>query len=314
MRRCCLLLAVVAGTTIGIACASTPPKVASLSLSSSGSLTPAPGKAVTLSVRAVMDDGTSIDVTGSAVCTLDAKDPPGTLQGNIFTATKFGFTNVVCTFSGVTVALGITVPAPLKIPITDIQKGVLPQGAEVLVDAVVFGLEKDGIYTNFWAQDPGGGPYSGIHFRDARTPPAGDGGTLAPPAAEGDTVLVHGKYAERSGHSDVSFDTVTVTGTAAPVAAPLRTGEVDAAIWDGCLIAVTNVTVVNPAFDSYTWQIADAMDPSNTLLVETLLYSAAPAAGQRFASINGPLYVLQPKNGGALEVAVAPRRAGDLVP
>ena len=267
MRRCCLLLAVVAGMTIGIACASTPPKVASLSLSSSGSLTPAPGKAVTLSVRAVMDDGTSIDVTGSAVCTLDAKDPPGTLQGNIFTATKFGFTNVVCTFSGVTGALGITVPAPLKIPITDIQKGVLPQG-----------------------------------------------GTLAPPAAEGDTVLVHGKYAERSGHSDVSFDTVTVTGTAAPVAAPLRTGEVDAAIWDGCLIAVTNVTVVNPAFDSYTWQVADAMDPSKTLLVETLLYSAAPAAGQRFSSINGPLYVLQPKNGGALEVAVAPRRAGDLVP
>ena len=155
MRRCCLLLAVVAGTTVGFACASTPPKVASLSLSSTGSLTPAPGRAVSLSVRAVMDDGTSIDFTGSSVCTLDAKDPPGTLQGNIFTATKFGFTNVVCTFSGATGALGITVPAPLKISIKDIQKGVLPQGAEVLVDAVVFGLEQDGSYTNFWAQDPG---------------------------------------------------------------------------------------------------------------------------------------------------------------
>ena len=313
MRRCCLLLAVVAGTTIGVACASSPPKVASLSLSSSGSLTPAPGQAVTLSVRAVMDDGTSIDVTGSAVCTLDAKDPPGTLQGNVFTATKFGFTNVVCTFSGVTGALGVTVPAPLKIPITDIQKGVLPQGAEVLVEAVVFGLETEGSYTNFWAQDPGGGPYSGIHFRDARTP-SGDGGLLAPPAAEGDTVLIHGKYAERSGRSSVSFDTVTVTGTGMPVAAPLRVGEVDPAVWDGCLIAVTNVTVVNPEFDSYTWQIGDAMDPSKTLLVETLLYSATPTAGQRFSSINGPLYLLQPKNGGPLEVAVAPRRAGDLVP
>ena len=313
MRRGCLLLAALA-LYPAHGCGGPPPSVASLSLSSSSSLTPAPGKTVTLSVRAVMDDGTSIDVTGSTSCSLDAKDPPGTLQANIFTATKFGFTNVVCSFAGVTGALGITVPAPLKIPIADIQKGVLPQGAEVQVEAVVFGLEPDGQYTNFWAQDPGGGPYSGIHFRDARALPAGDAGTIAPAAREGDAVLVHGKYTERSGHSDVSFDTVTVTGTAMPVPNVLRVREVDAAVWDGCLVSIPNVTVVNPAFDAYTWQVADATDPNAKLLIETLLFSASPSAGQKFSSIIGPLYVLQPKNGGALEVAVAPRRASDLVP
>ena len=50
------------------------------------------------------------------------------------------------------------------------------------------------------------------------------------------------------------------------------------------------------------------------LLVETLLYPLTPTQGQVYGAIVGPLYVLQPKSGGALEVAIAPRRATDLTP
>jgi hypothetical protein len=306
-------LALAGGVVAASSCADEPTGVGHLNIASADPLTPAAGETVTITVRAVMLDGTSIDVTDRAVCALDAKDPPGTFAGRVFTAAKSGTANVVCTFAGASGSLGITVPGPQQVTVASVQKGTYPQGSVLELAVVVFGIDPDAQYTNFWAQDPGGGPMSGIYFRDVRKLVADAGATPAP-VAEGDTVTVSGAYAERDGRSIINWTAVSRSGTAKPKADIVALSAIDPATWDGCLVEVDDVVVVNPAFDAYTWQVSEARDPTAgaKLLVETLLYALTPPQGQVYGAIVGPLYVLQPKSGGSLEVAIAPRRATDL--
>lgn len=309
------VLVLALGLTAVPSCTSEETGVGHLNIASADSLTPAPGQTVTITVRAIMLDGTSIDVTDRATCSLDSADPPGTFAGRVFTAAKSGTANVVCQFSQATGSMGITVPGPQQVTVANVQKGLYPQSSVIQLSVVVFGIDPDKQYTNFWGQDPGGGPMSGIYFRDVRTI-AADAGATTPPVAEGDTVLVSGAYAEREGRSVINWTSVSKTGTATPKADVVPIAAVDQVIWDGCLIELDNVVVVNPAFDSYTWQVADASNPTagGKLQVETLLYNTTPTQGQAYASIVGPLYVLAPKAGGPLEVAITPRRDTDLTP
>ena len=308
-------LALAGGVVVASSCADEPTGVGHLNIASADPLTPAAGQTVTITVRAVMLDGTSIDVTDRAVCALDAKDPPGTFAGRVFTAAKSGTANVVCTFAGASGSLGITVPGPQQVTVASVQKGTYPQGSVLELAVVVFGIDRDKQYTNFWAQDPGGGPMSGIYFRDVRKL-AADAGATPAPVAEGDTVTVSGAYAEREGRSVINWTAVSKSGSATPKADIVALSAIEPATWDGCLVEVDDVVVVNPAFDAYTWQVSEATNPTAgaKLLVETLLYPLTPTQGQVYGAIVGPLYVLQPKSGGALEVAIAPRRATDLTP
>jgi hypothetical protein len=308
-------LTLAAGVLAASSCADEPTGVGHLNIASSDPLTPAAGETVTITVRAVMLDGTSIDVTDRAACALDAADPPGTFAGRVFTAVRSGTVNVVCTFAAASGSLGITVPGPQHVTVASVQKGLYPQSSVLELSVVVFGIDPDKQYTNFWGQDPNGGPMSGIYFRDVRAL-AADAGATAAPVSEGDTVTVSGAYAERDGRSVINWTAVSKSGTAKPTVDAVPLAAIDAATWDGCLVEVDDVVVVNPALDAYTWQVAEASNPTSgaRLQVETLLYPLTPTQGQVYGAIVGPLYVLQPKSGGALEVAITPRRAADLTP
>ncbi len=284
---------------------------ASLSLSSPDSLTPAVGDQVHIVVRAVFDDGSSEDVTDTATCVLSGGMPPGTLVGAVFTATGPGTTDVECTWEMIHGSMGITIDGRRTVKAADIQRGQIQIGTVVDLDLVVYAIEPDHGYTDLYAQDAGGGKYSGIYLRDRRTLTATEMGV--PPAKPGDVVHVSGTYRERHGRSIVEFDAVVVKGTATPTAEALRIADVDPAIWDGCFIRLSNVVVTNPMVDAYTWQIAQANAPTPTLLVETLLFDAAPSAGQKYAVIAGPLYIDQPQAAAPTEVAIAPRSADDLM-
>lgn len=298
-------------------CSGSDASLATLSIASADSLTPAPGQTVTLTVRAVMTDGTSIDVSDRVDCRLTAQNPPGSLAGLVFTAARSGTTDVVCAFNGKMGTIGITVPGALHVTAAQIQRGTIDPNTKIEVSAIVFALDPDGKYTNFWAQDPGAGPSSGIYFRDVRKLAADagvpDAGVDARPVAEGDVVTVTGTYIERLGRSVVSWESFTKTGSDVPKPDVVALAMVDPAIWDGCFIETRDVVVTNAAVDAYTWQIGDAASPGGaTLLVETLLYAVRPTMGDHFAAIRGPLYVQNIGDAGAREVAIAPRRAEDL--
>lgn len=309
--------AITPGALLG--CSGSDASLARLSVASADSLTPAPGQTVTLTVRAVMTDGTSINVSDRAACTLTAPNPPGALQGLVFTAARSGTTDVLCTFNGASGSLGITVPGARHVTAADVQRGTIDPNTKVEISALVFAIDPDSKYTNFWAQDPGAGPHSGIYFRDVRKlgadAGAPDAGGDARPVAEGDVVTVTGTYVERLGRSVISWDSLTKTGTDTPKPDVVPLATVDAATWDGCFIEVRDVVVTNPAVDPYTWQIGDAASPNGaTLLVETLLFAATPTLGARYAAVRGPLYVQNVGDAGRLEVAIAPRRAADVQP
>ena len=313
-------VALAAALTLGGCARNSDGGIATLSVTSTDNLSPKVGETVALTVRAIMGDGTSADVTDRADCGLGGQDPPGTLEGKVFTATKPGTTDVACAFQGATGTLGITVPGSLRTTVAKVQAGDHQEGTQVELRAVVFGVDPEKQYQNFWAQDEGGGPRSGIYFRDVRDLAPVDGGApdagalLAETFAEGDVVEVVGTYAERNGRSVVNWTRASKVGNAAPKATDVPLVAIDAATWDGCLVRVADVVVTEATLDVDYWQVASAAKPDDAkVLIDTLLHDPGPTKGQRFKSIVGVVYPSAPRTGGALKVAIAPRGPGDLV-
>jgi hypothetical protein len=287
--------------------------IVSLSVTSSDPLTPAIGKTVTFTVRAISGDGTSTDVSDRASCGLSSQAPPGRLEGRVFTAERPGTTDIVCTFSEARGSLGITVPGQLRTTVAKIQKGELAPNTEVELSAIVFKVEKDGRYTNFYAQDQGGGPYSGIYFFDARTPPEDENQDLPAPAAEGDVVTIKGRYLERDGRSIVRYETVTKTGTGKPTAIVVPIAQLDPKVYDGCLVGLENLRVTNAAVDSTTFEVTDAAEPpTGKALVDTYDYDPQVKKDARVTRLFGPLYLKQ-RGTDPLRVAVSLRNETDIV-
>ena len=283
-----------------------------LSLSSTDSLTPAVGATVHVVIHAVLTDSSSVDVTEDAACTLSGGAPPGTLLGTVFTATGAGTTDIQCTWSGAAGSIAITVAGARPVTALEVQRGDIQVGTAVALEGVVFAVEPDRDFTDLYVQDPGGGARSGIYLRDLRTLAPAEVGVA--PAAIGDKVRVTGTYVERRGRSILEFTTIELIGTGTPVASVLAIADVDPTLWDGCFISIADVVVTNPMVDAYTWQIAPAATPTGpTLLVETLLYDAPRAADDHIQLLRGPLYLDAATPGAALEVAIMPRTAADVV-
>ncbi len=287
--------------------------VIGLSVAAAGSTNPRVGDVVSLVVRAIYEDGSSIDVTEKASCELTGASPPGSLVGTVFTATLAGPTEIVCRFAGETGTLALTVGGVRPTSIVALQRGEVTPDTEVEIEAVVYALDPEddadlNRYLNFYAQDAGGGPHSGVYFRDLRA-----AGATTP--AEGDRVRVTGRSAERRGRTVVNFTAVEVIGAATPTADTLAIEELDDAVWDGCLIAIEDVIVTDPAFDDYTWEVAAAAPTAGArVLIDTLYYDPAPSIDARFARIVGPLWVYEAADGVGTQHSIAPRRAGDVQP
>lgn len=269
-----------------------------------------PELSIRIYVRAITADGTSTDVTDRASCVLTAQDPPGDLIGMVFHPTKPGVTTVDCTFAAVTAGLAITVQGSLETTVASVQQQQYLQGTAVSTTAVVFAVNPDEEYLDFYGQDPGGGPHSGVLFRDSRTPEsdAPDAGLPPLDLQVGDLVTVEGEYAERSGHSSIDFTKVEKVGTEPPVATVVPLQDLNPEVWEGCFIEVDNVVVSNPSVDAYYFEVTDATTPGPTLLVDNL-YAPAVVAGTAFDSIRGTFYVSESTSAGAM----LPREESDLV-
>ena len=281
--------------------------VISLSLSSPDPLDPEVGEQVRLVVRAVRDDGSSTDVTGEAICQLSSESAPGRLDGAVFIAEQPGTVDIACEYREARGTLGVTVRGFRNTPIALVQQGDIAEGTQVQIEAIVFGIDPAGDFTDFWAQDEGGGEYSGIHFRDGRQLTDEEIGVS--PVAVGDAVTVRGVYLERNGRSTIEYTEVTVLGSGQLTIDVVAIGDLDAAVHDGCLVALESVTVADPAVDDFTWSVTDG---SATALVETFLYNAPRAAGDPIETLAGPLW-LWTTDAGELLSAIVPRDAADVV-
>lgn len=295
-----VLIAVLAACSASAASEGAP---SHLSISTPDSTTPEIGDAVRLVVRAVYLDGSSRDVTGQARCTIG--DPaPGVLAGDVFTAERPGTAEVACELDGAVGTLSITVRGALDATAADLQRGDVPVGTRVAVEVIVTAVDA-GDYVDFWAQDPGGGAYSGLTLRDVRTA-AGDA------VAEATRVRAEGVVEERDGRTVVSYDAVETLGPATPTIDVVAIADLDAERWDGALVAVEDVEVTAEVVDTYFWEVAAIGDLDGArVLIDTLLHDPAPYAGDRFDRIVGPFDVFD--DGTTVSTAIVPRRADDVV-
>ncbi|NOZ76073.1 MAG: hypothetical protein GXO90_12010, partial [FCB group bacterium] len=188
--------------------------------------------------------------------------------------------------------------------IYDIQSGAVAVDTEVQIKGVVTagsGETPDGS-TAFYVQD-GTGAYSGINvFATGYS------------VSRGDSVDLTGTYAEYYGKSeikDVTALTVINSGNALPAAEVLTLNQSDWELWEGVLIQVQNVSVLDPDEGYGEWSVTDGTD---TLYINNAgSYTYVPAAGDQFVSITGPLnysygnYKLIPRDDRDIVVIGPPR-------
>lgn len=141
---------------------------------------------------------------------------------------------------------------------------------DVIVTAVAVGGGTDG---SFWVQEQGGGPYSGILvFRPTAVPVTG--------VQVGDRVTVTGTYTEYFDVTEVILSTLESAVPAVPpvparvAALDLANGSASAESWEGVLVRVESVTVLDDMPDAPDdfgeWVITGG------LRVDDQLYSVEP--------------------------------------
>ena len=144
-----------------------------------------------------------------------------------------------------------TPPPPTYYTAHDLQTGVVAVNTYVKMRGlIVTGIDLGTHGLNFWAQDVGGGQYSGIYFYDKND-------ATPPDLAVGDEVTVEGTYVEFAGvggtpwtstESEVESSIVTVTNTGLtptidPVASVNAVSDGVGEPWEGCLVELQNLWV-----------------------------------------------------------------------
>lgn len=196
--------------------------------------------------------------------------------------------------------------------IYEIQDGTIPEKAAVSVKGVIVSGVNPG-FTAFFAQEPGGGPYSGVWVYVGKMGPNIMG------LAVGDEVDIVGSTLEFDGLTeiDASLGSVTKTGVGGlplvPEVLPLATFADPAALepWEGVLVRVEGQLAVTelPGFEEF-WV---AQNPDKAL-VDNLLYSVVLSkadfpqfgVGAGFTAIQGPI------NFSFMNYKIAPRSKADL--
>ncbi len=194
--------------------------------------------------------------------------------------------------------------------IRDIQYTTDPTGASPLNGQVV---TVTGIVTaEHRGDNPNNGGISNAYFfmQDAAEPWSGIqvyyNATLV---AEGDSVTITGKVNEYYGQTqikDVTSFTRHATGWKLPPPVEVTTGEVGSEAYEGCLVRVKNVTVVETDIGTYkNWKVDDGSGP---VLIDTRAkYFYKPVAGEPIRSLTGIVLY------GSGAFSIAPRLAWDIV-
>ena len=164
-----------------------------------------------------------------------------------------------------------------------IQSGSFPDSTVVTVRGVVTagsGETPDGSVA-FYLQD-GTGQYSGINVYISST----SGFSVS----RGDSIEVNGETNEYYGKTqiiNVSSITVLSTGSTLPDPEVLALNQSDWEPWEGVLVKIQNISVLNNDAGFGEWEVTDGLD---TMLINNAgNYTYAPIIGDSFTSITGPL-------------------------
>ncbi len=192
-------------------------------------------------------------------------------------------------------------PTPGVTSIYDIQSGAVTEGTAVIVNGTVTagsGETPDGSVA-FYMQD-GTGQYSGINVYISSS----SGLTVN----RADSIQVAGTYVEYYGKTEienVTSITVFATGALLPDPEVLTLALADSEPWEGVLLQVQTVTVINANTGYGEWWVTDGTD---TLVINNAgNYSYTPTVGEIINSITGPL------NYSYSEYKIIPRDDNDIV-
>jgi len=210
----------------------------------------------------------------------------------------------VALFSGAAVAAD-----PNDATIYEVQTGAFPTFETVTCDSVtVTGAAP----TGFWVEEPAGGARSGLWINAISGAP--------PPLGPGTRVTVHGLYKEVTSNSEINIGTglggyanvVDSTGVVPAAQAltvgDLRTGSATAEDWEGVLVSLDTVIVVDTTASS-DWRVieADGDAPGETLLVDNMMTYDRPAVGTFISKLTGIMQFI-----GGVNFALEPRNNLDL--
>ncbi|MAY80494.1 MAG: hypothetical protein CL930_06865 [Deltaproteobacteria bacterium] len=172
--------------------------------------------------------------------------------------------------------------------IAQVQQGELSEGATVTVSNVVATSnmmtktndEGETEYTGFFAQDDGGGEWSGVYMYTYS-----EVGEALSGIAPGDVLTVTGEIVEFYDLTEIkitSMDDVVVSGDTADVVANVIS-ETPASweTWEGCLVEVENVEITGDE-DTY-----GAAPMNNGALIDDELFRFDVANGDSFSSVLG---------------------------
>lgn len=282
-----------------LGCAAAGGSFGTLSLAVDADPTIDVGTRLRWTVRAISEDGASVDVTERASCTLETAGV-ARLEEDEIVAEAPGVTELLCRYQELSARLTVTVRGDRETTIAELRD--LGLGSRVVVEAVVTAVDAGETRVDFWAQDPGGGPRSGIYVRDERAME----GALALTA--GDRVRVVGTTSTRNGRAVLAMESLEADGRAEVTIDRLEVADVTAERWDGCLIELRELEVTNDDVDGFTFEVLDAA--GDRLLVETLLTDPERAVGDVLERLVGVVYPFD--DGTESYLAVVPRSAEDL--
>lgn len=298
MKRAWVCLAL-----LSIGCAEATEKGAvSLSIAADADTELEVGESLKFVVRLVDADGTSQDVTAQAMCSLTG-DPTGSVAGDTFTAEAAGSSVLGCAHQGVQGTLVLTVRGAVvdSASVEGIQGGDVEVGSIVSVkDLVVTALAPvEGSDAIDLFVQPKQKPELGLYIYDARS-------SREAKLTVGDVIQVSGTYVESAMRSTVEAELIEKTGTAMPKVNPLKMSGLDLTAHESALVSVPNVAVLDPAYTSYTWLLADAEDQTLEVELDTLLFTPSAAAGVVLSTLTGVVFCSDGL------CAVAPRSEADL--
>jgi hypothetical protein len=198
--------------------------------------------------------------------------------------------------------------------IYDIQNDTLPdhplENVDVVLDEVIVTAVKSN--DSFWVQESTGGEYSGLYIYNS--------GINIGSLSVGDEVSLRGEYKEYYGLSELVLEEITITNSGVGVPVPevvlpadVETGGSMAENYEGVLVTVNNVTVLNEnpedPSDDNEFTVTDGLRVDD----EIYLISPDPQNGDIFTSITGILTYTITQSAGSQYTKLLPRYAADVI-
>jgi predicted extracellular nuclease len=206
---------------------------------------------------------------------------------------------------------GATNNCPLPFTaIYDIQYTTDPSGDSPFKDQsniTTEGLVTARFYNGYFIEDPAGGAWNALWVYDSANTPA-----------LGDLVRVTGTVIEYNNLTELSNLTAyefVSGGNALPAPVVLSTVNVSQEQWEGVLVRVENVTVINDSLGYGEWSVSDGS--GDVVIDDKGDYTYAPANGDSLDFIIGPLdysygaFKIQPRDDDDLSITQPPFTCGD---